>query len=226
MLYSWRPVERFTEQFSRTIMFDSIVLSRTSAKFSRTSSKKITERWQKTLGCQNCILLLRKNFLQENQFSWRVWILLVFLRSSSEIFLDFRWKIGAWGLLTLHSFFGQKQFDKNFYLWEIKVWFFSSDFCHVFLHGLSKAPFTCPEEHYEEFCWIFSIFNFGLWAQNFTTLVSKALALFSKPHSICWEDDHLWKIKSFFGFFVVPQIFADLWRNCFSFLAENYRQVC
>ena len=123
-----------------------------------------------------------------------------------------------------------------FYFWTETIWqkflplgnknlVFSPDFCQVFRHGLSKAPFTCPEEYYEDFCWIFSNFRFGLWAQIFTTLVRKALALFSKPHSICWED-HLWKIRSFFEFFVVPQIFADLWRNCFNFLAENYRQVC
>ena len=123
-----------------------------------------------------------------------------------------------------------------FYFWTEIIWrkilllgnknlVLSSDFYHVFLHGLSKAHFTCPEEYYEEFCWIFSNFRFGLSAQIFTNLVRKALALFSKPHSICWEDD-LWNIRSFFGFFAVPQIFADLWRNCFIFLAENYRQVC
>ena len=90
--------------------------------------------------------------------------------------------------------------------------------------GLSKLQFTCPEDHFENFCWkvVCSIF-FGHWVKKFWPFTEKVSAGRSKLQSECPEKYFMEK-----NFFEKRVFFtsSDTDRKNFGFLAKCLQQGC
>ena len=148
------------------------------------------------------VVCISAGTVQEYQFSWEAFHLLVSFDLSAMAFRTFAKKTSVEFVKAAFNVSAEKVRREPLPFGKITTFFFLRTFVDCFSAGFSKLPPTCPEDSFEEFFWNSFSFEIGFWAKTFQTLEYKASPLLSKQHSICLEDQ-LWKIY-FFGFFVVP----------------------
>ena len=159
-LYSLLPVELFEERnfFRNNPIWFNSSRQNMSTIFSNFLHKKIGALAKKTWLSKlhsNC----RQEFISEISIFLRSLNFISFFAVFQRIFLDLRWKNDARGLLTLHSIFGQTQFEENFYLSEIKIWFFLQTFVKCFAMGCQKLLLRVQRNIMRNFVGFFHILS-------------------------------------------------------------------